>query len=146
MKINAAIYIADPSMLGSRFFDRIDGVQSYESISEGETATGVCFKMTWGVATMHFTPPGDLQEHLKGFAGYAQHVIRDKDTLAYALMRIRYVRMLLGCVIDCDEEQTEEVLSFLFSFNSNLCGLLFFEDTIFDFAGEPLGGPAAVKE
>jgi hypothetical protein len=146
MQMNAAIYIADPSMMGSRFFDRIDGLKSYEGISEGSQAAGIRFIFNWGSVTMHFTPPGDLGEHLEGFMGYAQHIISDPDTLAHALMRIRYVRMLLGCVIEYEEAEIEEVLSFLFSFNSNICGLLFFEDTIFDFSGEPLGGPAAEKQ
>ena len=146
MLTNATIYIADPSMMGSRFFDRIPDIKSFESISEGPTATGVRFRLPWGSVTMNFMPPGDLQEHLRRFSGYAQHIIADQDTLVYTLARIRNVRMSLGCVIDHEESDLKEVLSFLFNFSGNMNGLLFFEDSIFDFTWEPLGGPACEKQ
>lgn len=91
-------------------------------------------------------PPGDLDEHLVGFSGYAQHVIQDRDKLIYTLARIRNVRMSLGCVIEHEEEDTEAVHDFLFSLNAALNGLLFLYDSIFDFSGEPLGGPAADEQ
>jgi len=143
MPKNAAIYIADPSMLGSRLFDRVEGIESYEGTSDGSTATGVRFKFPWGSIAMKFMPPGDIAEHLEGFSGYAQHVIKDRDKLIYTLARIHNVRMSLGCVIEHDEEDTEAVHDFLFGFNAAVNGLLFLYDSIFDFAGEPLGGPAA---
>ena len=142
----AAIYISDPSMMGSRLFDRIPDLKSYEGISDGSSATGVRFTFGWGSVTVNFMPPGDLLSHLDGFSGYARQIVADQDTLAYTLARIRNVRMLLGCVIEHDESEIEEVLSFIFSFTSNINGLLFFEDTIFDFSGEPLGGPACEKQ
>jgi hypothetical protein len=143
MSKNASIYVADPSMLGSRVFDLIDGVQSYESISNGSMATGVRFAFSWGSITMNFMPPGDIQKHLNGFSGYAQHVIQDRDTLIYTLARIRNIRMVIGCVIEVDDTNISAAANFLFAITHALNGLLFAEDSIFDFSGERLGGPEA---
>ena len=49
---NAAIYIADPSLMGSRFFDKIEGIQSYEGLSQGDSATGVRFILDAGQVTI----------------------------------------------------------------------------------------------
>ena len=143
MSQNASIYIADPSMLGSRVFDRIDGVQSYEDTSNGSTATGVRFTFPWGSITMNFTSPDNLQQHLNGFSGYAEHVIKDRDTLIYTLARIRYVRMAIGCVVEVDDSDIAAAANFLVAFTNALNGLLFADDTIWDFNGEALGGKAA---
>ncbi len=143
MPQNASIYISDPSMLGSRVFDHIDGVQSYEGISNSSTATGVRFTFSWGSITMNFTPSDGLQQHLNGFSGYAQHVIKDRQKLVYTLARIRYIRMAIGCVIEVDDSDIAAAANFLFAFTNALNGLLFADDSIWDFNGEVLGGKAA---
>ena len=143
MPANAAIYISDPSLLGSRLFDRIPDIESYEDLSDGTTATGVLLCFAWGQITMSFMPPGDIDEHLRGFSGYAEHIIKDRDVLLYTLSRIRYVRMSIGCVIQHAPEHTEDVHNFLFNFSSVLNGLLFLYDSIYDHNAKELGGPEA---
>jgi hypothetical protein len=147
--MNAAIYISDPSILGSRLFDRIEGIETYEGLGSAEGATGLLFKLTWGRVRMNFMPPGppsgpSLAEHLNGFEGYARGVIKNPKTLAYTLGRIGMVRMCLGCIIEHAESDTNAVHDFLFEFNGHVNGLLFLDDTIYDFSGDALaeGGPA----
>jgi hypothetical protein len=137
---NAAIYIADPSLMGSRFFDKIEGIQSYEGLSPGDSATGVRFTLDAGQVTMNFMPGEQVAQHLKGFAGYAEHVIKDRDRLIYAQSRIHYVRLVCGCVITPDFDDDGKIQDFLFQFTGAANGLLFFADTIFDYDGRALGG------
>ena len=137
---NAAIYIADPSLMGSRFFDKIEGIQSYEGLYQGDSATGVRFILDAGQVTMNFMPGEQVAQHLKGFAGYAEHVIKDRDQLIYAQSRIHYVRLICGCVITPDFDDDGKIQDFLFQFTGAANGLLFFADAIFDYDGQALGG------
>jgi hypothetical protein len=66
MPRNASLYIADPSMLGSRAFDRIEGIESYEGLNDTGRASGVRFKTAWGSMTVNLMPGERLPEHLKG--------------------------------------------------------------------------------
>jgi hypothetical protein len=137
---NAAIYIADPSLMGSRFFDKIRDVHSYEGISAGNAASGVRFRLHAGEVTINFMPDQEIAEHLKGFAGYAQDVVKDRDQLIYVRSRIYYVRLVCGCVITPDFDDGGTIERFLFQFARAANGLLFLSDTIFDYDGKPLGG------
>lgn len=140
---NAAIYIADPSLMGSRFFDKLEGIRSYEGLSEGNSATGVRFTLDAGQVTMNFMPGHQVISHLQGFTGFAQKIIQDKDVLIYAQARIHYVRLVCGCVITPRFDDACTILDFLFRFTKGANGLLFFADTIFDYDGKPLGGQYA---
>ncbi|MFQ3613923.1 MAG: hypothetical protein SNJ68_09455 [Cyanobacteriota bacterium] len=137
---NAAIYIADPSLMGSRLFDRIGSIQSYEDLSEGTVATGVRFTLAAGQVIMNFMPEHQVEQHLKGFSSFAQHIIPDRDQLIYVLTRIHYVRLVCGCVITPDFDDEGTIEEFLFQFTAAVNGLLFLADTIFDYDGRPLGG------
>lgn len=141
MPLNAAIYISDPSMLNSRVFQSIPAIKSSESLSEGSDAIGVRFTCDWGRITMNFMPEGQLAGHLNGFAGYARTVVPGEN-LVFVLARIKHVRMCLGCVIEHDDDRVNEVYEFLGRFNSAMNGLLFLDDTIYDWSGQVLGGPA----
>jgi hypothetical protein len=137
---NAAIYIADPSLLGSRFFDRIEGIKSYEGINMGTSATGVRFNLDPGQIAMNFMPEHQVAQHLNGFSGFAQRIIQDKDQLIYAQARIHNVRLVCGCIVTPDFDKGGKLLDFLFRFNGAVNGLLFYSDTIFDYDGQALGG------
>ncbi len=141
--MNAAIYISDPSILGSSLFKRIEGIESHEGLSSDEGATGMRLKLAWGRVTLSFMPPDHLAEHLNGFEGYARGVIKNPKALAYTLGRIGMVRMCLGCAFEYAESDTDAVHDFLFAFNGAVNGLLFLYDTIYDFSGDALGGPNA---
>ncbi len=142
---NAALYIADPSLMGSRLFDKLEGVRSYESISAGGSATGVRFTLDAGQVTMNFMPGERVAHHLKVFAGFAQQVINDNDRLVYVQSRIHYARLVCGCVITPDFDSNGTIEDFLFQFTSATNGLLLLADTIFDYDGEALGGHHAVE-
>ena len=136
----AALYIADPSILGPRLFDQIDCILSYERLLEGDSATGFRLTLEAGQVTINFMPQEQVPKHLEGFAGYAETVITDKDLLLYTRSRIYYVRLVCGCVITPGFDDDDKIQEFLFQFNCAVNGLLFFSDTIFDYDGESLGG------
>jgi hypothetical protein len=135
---NAAIYLADPSMIGSRLFQHIDGIRSYEGLSQGSLASGVRFVLDAGQVTMNFMPEQQVPPHLQGFCGFAQHTIKDKDNLIYALARIRHVRFVCGCVITPDFDEAGTIQDFLFRFTHATNGLLFLANRIFDYDGQQL--------
>jgi hypothetical protein len=139
----ATIYIADPSLMGSKSFGQIEGIRSYESLSEGGYATGVRLTVDAGQVTMNFMPKGLVAHHLEGFGDYARSIIADKDRLVYVLSRIDYVRLVVGCVITPCFDEAGKVQEFLLRFNLHFNGLLFVLDSIFDYDGQPLGGPLA---
>lgn len=128
-------------MLGSRLFDRIEAIESYEDISDGSVATGIRFKLRWGSITMNFTPGNKVADHLQGLSGWLHHNLTDRDTLIYALARVHHVRMVIGCVIEHDESSSGDVFDFLLRFNISLNGLLFVCDSLLDFTGDAIAGP-----
>jgi hypothetical protein len=138
MPDNAAIYIADPSMMGSRMFDRIEGIQSYDGLGQGGDATGVQFTLDAGQVDMNFMPGQQVTQHLQGFSGFARQVIKDKDVLIYTLARIHHVRLVCGCVITPGFDDAGVIEDFLFRFTNAANGLLFLANTIFDCDGQPL--------
>ena len=127
-------------MLGSRVFHKIPDVGKYTGLNDNEQATGVKFSWENREITMNFMPASEVKEHLDGFSGWVQKVLDDKDQLIYVLARIRYVRMVLGCVVEPGFDEEGLNGAFLFNFNMNLNGLLFYNNTIFDFDGEPIAG------
>ncbi len=145
MPSNAAIYIADPSILGSRTLDEIVDIESYEGLNQNKQASGFRLRLAWGVITVNFMPSEQLPGHLQGFASYAEKLIKNQDTLIYTLARIHHVRMCLGCVIEHAPESELTVQEFLFRLNNELNGLLFLYDTIFDKDGQALGKAGAVQ-
>ncbi|MEI8363803.1 MAG: hypothetical protein WCG35_11385 [Betaproteobacteria bacterium] len=141
MPNNAAIYISDPSMIGSRLFDDIPAIEAYEDFSSNENATGFLLKMPWGHIKLNIMPSEHLPNHLKGFEGYIRNQQLSKDELIYTLSRLYYVRMCLGCEIVHTSESEDDVIEFLASINSLLNGLMFIYDSVLDWNGEALCGP-----
>ena len=138
---NATVYIADPSMLGSRVFDTLESIQAYEGISEGSEAKGFVLRFPWGECQCNIMAAEDLPEHLGGFENYVRSQSVGSDSLVYAISRLSNVRMCIGLVITHDQEREEEVLGVLFNLNASLNGLLFLYDTVWDWSGEALCGP-----
>ena len=144
MPDNAAIYITDPSLLGSRLFDHVEAIQSYQAISNEGTATGILFDIGVANVQMNFMPQQELSNHLNGFAGYARQIFSgDQDDLLYLLSRIRHVSFIMGCVILPGFDEGGKVEAFLFELTSRLNGLLFIHNSIVDHDGKPLAGPLA---
>ena len=82
------LYIADPSLMGTKLFARILGIHSYEGIGRGSEATGVRFALGAGQVAMTFMPGDQMAEHLKGFSAFAEDAIEDRDQIVYVLARI----------------------------------------------------------
>ena len=137
---NAAIYIADPGMIGSKIFDKLTNVSSYESVSDGEAATGVIFNLPPGQVKINFMPGDQIQRHLEGLMGFAQQTIPDQEKMYYALSRIYHVQLVGGCVVTPGFDQGGIIEQCLRDLVARLNGLLFIHDTIFDYDGERLGG------
>ena len=149
MPETAAIYIADPSLLmGPRFLDSLEGVQSYEGINVGDAAVGLRFTFEAGQVEMNFLAKDQMPQHLRNIDGYARTVVKDSNQLAYVQARLHYVRLVCGCVITPDYDDTGTIEDFLFRFNRAVNGLLVASDQIFDYDGEVLGGvgPEATPE
>ena len=134
----ATIYIADPSMMGSRLFQKVGGIRRYDGLTQNGSATGVRFALDAGQVTMNFMPEEQVAEHLRGFSGFAEHVIKDRERLVYFIARIGYVRLVCGCVITPDFDDGGTIRKFLFRFTRSANSLLFLGDTIFDFDGVAL--------
>ncbi len=128
--------------MGSRLFDALKDIKAYEGLSEGEEATGVRLTFAWGSITMNFMLGDAVEQHLVGLEGYVRSMITDNDKLIYTLARIRGVRLVLGCVILHEEQDTDVVHDFLFAFNNRTNGLMFLYDSVFDYNGEAFAGPA----
>ena len=142
MADNAAIYIADPTMLGSRLFALFPEIRSAKDKSDGTTATGLVLEVGAFVIDINFMPTAEMPAHLQGFSGYVQHVFAgSQDDLIYTLSRIRQVRLVMGCLIEPGFDEAGEVLNFLVEFTNRLNGLLFVHDSIVNFDGEVLAGP-----
>jgi hypothetical protein len=93
---------------------------------------------------MNFMPQNEIPQHLKGFAGYAEHVFTgNRDDLIYLLSRIRQVNFVMGCVITPGFEEHGRVEAFLLELTNRLNGLLFIYNSIIDYDGKPLAGPLA---
>lgn len=139
----ATVYIADPSLLGSRLFDEMDVIQSYEGVSQNGSAVGVNFDIGAANIRMNFMPVDEIEEHLAGLTGYIHSVCKDRDQLVYTLSRVRRVCFVLGCVIEPGFDDDGIVQDFLLEFNRRLNGLLLIWDSLVDFNGQPLIGPLA---
>jgi hypothetical protein len=142
MPANATFYLSDPSLMGSRLFDALEDIERYEGLSEGDDATAVELTLAWGSITMNFKYGPELENHLIGLESYIRSVISDEDMLVYTLARVHQVRLALGCVISHEENDSDAVHEFLFAFNNRTNGLMFLYDSVFDYNGEALGGPA----
>ena len=144
MPSNATIYLADNSLLGSKFLKRYPQIESYEEISDGESAVGLRLQIPGAIITMSFMPTAEVGPHLLGLAGYSRHTHQgSEDDLVYVLARIHEVRYVIGCVVEPEFDEAGDVEDFLVRFASGLNGLLFIWDSIIDYDGDALLGPLA---
>jgi len=140
---HATIYIADPLLLGSKVFDTIPGIQSYEGMSdESGNATGFKLHTGHGACVMNFMPSHMIEGHLAGMSGYAQQEVRDKEQLPYVLHRISQMRFVIGCVAPSGFGDGGEMIETLMQLNSALNGLYFMGDSLFDHDAKPIAGSA----
>jgi hypothetical protein len=139
----ATIYIADPSLVGSKVFDTIPGIQSYEGTSDANgTATGLRLRTSAGECIMNFMPAHMIEQHLAGMSGYAEQHVRDKDQLPYVLHRISQMRFVIGCVAPTGFGDDGEMIETLMQLNGALNGLCFMGDSLFDHDAQPIAGSA----
>ena len=139
----ATIYIADPSLLGSKVFDTIPGIEAYEGRSD-ETGKAIGFKVRTkvGECVMNFMPVERIGEHLAGISAYAEKEVRDRERLPYVLHRIQQVRFVIGCVAPTGFGEGGEMIETLMRLSGALNGLFFMGDSLFDHDGQPLAGSA----
>ncbi len=130
--MNAAIYISDPSILGSKLFDQIKEIKSYKDMSKNGLATGLVLTLDFGEATFNFMQPEELENHLKGFASYAMQTIENKEGRARVLSKIHNVKYVLGGSFIVSPGAEEKMEKFIFDFKDKLNGLLFMRDGIFE--------------
>jgi hypothetical protein len=139
----ATIYIADPSLLGSKVFDTVPGIQSYEGMSDDNgNATGFKMRTRFGECIMNFMPAHMIEEHLAGMSEYAQQEVRDKEQLSYIFTRIRGMRFVIGCVAPSGFGDDGEMIETLMQLNGALNGLYFMGDSLFDYDAQPIAGSA----
>lgn len=142
MPANAAIYIADPSLLGAKFLSRFSAIQSYQGLQTGEQATGLLLNIGVAQLTLNFMPSEQIPAHLNGFSGYARRIgCADEDKLIYTLSRIHCVNFVMGCIIHPGFDEGGQTLDFLLAFTRGLNGLLLVHNSVIDYDGEVLAGP-----
>jgi hypothetical protein len=143
MTDNAAIYISDPTLLGTKFFGKFGEIKSYESLQEGDHATGLAIDLGFSKIQMNFMPSDKVLTHLNGFEGYIQTVgCKDDDTLLYTLSRLRQVQFVIGCVINPNFDKEGKTIRFLMDFAGKLNGLVFIHNSVVDYDGETLVKPS----
>ena len=140
MPDNTSFYISDPSIIGSKLFDDIASITSYEGLSEEDGASGFKLYTNWGNITLSIMPSEQLESHLNGFDGYIRSQTENEDELVYILGRLHYVLLVLGCIIEHEEKDEDAVHAFLFEFNMRLNGLMFLHDSVWDWTSEVLCG------
>ena len=138
----ATLYLADPSLLGSKVLDAVPGILSYEGLSENDTATGLRLQLKAGEVVMNFMPAHMIEEHLAGLAGHAEQTIRDREKLPHVLQRISQVKFVVGCVVSQGFDDKGTMLEVLMRLNAELNGLFFLGDSLFDQDAQPLAGSA----
>ena len=66
MNSNATIYIADPSLIGSKLFDQFSEIKKVTPLSEGKSATGLAMDLDYASIQMNFIPIVN-ESWVKGF-------------------------------------------------------------------------------
>ena len=141
MSDNAAVYISDPSLLGAKFLKEFKEIKTYRGVQKGEQATGLKVDLGISQILMNFMPAEQIQTHLNGLEGFIRKVgCANNDKLLYTLSRVRYVRFVIGCVINPGFDKDGKTLQFLGNFACGLNGLLFVQNSVLDYDGEALAG------
>lgn len=140
MNMNAALYISDPAMVGSRLFDRSPDILSYEAFGNETPERGFKLRLEWGEIVCKMMRAESMARHLRGLEDHMQGKFISADDSIYFSNRLRYVRTCLGLQISHKDDAENEVHQFLFSMNEVLAGLLYMHDTVWDWSREALVG------
>lgn len=141
---NATLYLADSSLLGSKFFSRYREIQQFAGINVEGSNIGLCLTLSETTIRMFYMPAQDVPGHLASFLGYVSAIHEGSgEEREHLLNRIRNVRYVLGCTMDSTSQDVPSMSSFLLSFSAGLNGLLFMSHQIIDFDGAVVLGPIA---
>ncbi|MEM8861247.1 MAG: hypothetical protein AAGD96_23215 [Chloroflexota bacterium] len=142
---NATFYIPDPTVFGTKLFDRFPEINSAQPFSTEEVATGMLLETTWGEIKFNVMPPEQMGPHLNSFANFIHQHCPVKSDDMYMRGRLTHVRWVLGCNIKHEPNQQQTVGQFLLRFNDQLNGTLFFDNTVWDWNGKPMVGRYAER-
>lgn len=129
----ATLYLADPSIVGSKVLNNFSQIISYADKSDDDKATGIVIKLTEAEIDMNFMPYVELGEHLEGFKGFAYDNICQNVDPQYVLSRIHNVRLVIGCVVNPQFDEAGKIFQFLQSLNKAYNSLLFCNNRVFDY-------------
>lgn len=138
--MECTIYVSDPSLLTSKLFERYldDQVESFVGLESNGRPAGIEFRLDSGVVQMLFVDGEEANAHLSGLKALIEAEV-PKGRRNYVLNRASNIRLVLGCVIEAQDEQI--VREFLMGFTMDICGLaLFSPRDLMDFDGEILTG------
>jgi hypothetical protein len=139
---NASMYIADPSLVGSKMFDQFTQIKHVTPLSESGRATGMVLDLKFATIQMNFMPPEDIEAHLVGFENYVRSIFHGhEDDLCYVIARLHSIKLPIGMVTEPDFESEPRIIEFLYEFNNKFNGLLFLCNSVVDFDGKLLVGP-----
>jgi hypothetical protein len=136
--VHATFYISDPSLIGSKFFDRFPEVTKLEGAGTKRKATGFVLTTNWGKIRLKFMPEREVQQHMSGFTSFLSRALSDPDARVYALNRLNYVRLCMACTFETADGTDAAVGKFLQRLNRGLNGVLVTDAAIFDFDGTKL--------
>jgi hypothetical protein len=129
----ATLYVADPSVIGSKVLNTFPQILSYSAKSSDGRAAGMVIKLDVAEIDMNFMEPEKLEEHLEGFKIFAHDHVSDGIDVLYVLSRIHSVRMVIGCVIHPGFDDQGKVLDFLSQLNKAYKALLLCDNKLFDY-------------
>jgi len=140
MAYQVSFYIADPSLLGSKLFNRLKAIKSNKALQTDENATGIELQVESSTIKISFMPSKDVPEHLRGFEGYVQTIgCENNDKLIYTLGRLRSVVVVAGC--SASSEKSEKIEQFFMDLAFELRCVLYDGGYVIDFDGEILVNP-----
>lgn len=135
---NVCVYIADPSLFGSRHLDKFSEIKSYRSLSMGKQATGLILELESTTLELNLLPSDKIKEHLEGLRGFAINYALKQEDVTHILSRIYEIQMVIGCIIKPGFDDKGQVLDFIKRFSSSLNSLLFYNNSLLDYDGKCL--------
>mgnify|MGYP001170561888 FL=1 len=142
MPANPKIFITDPSMLGSKLFDALPMVKSFNSIEDEAGAQGILLETPWGKVKISFIAEDALTAEIEALEGFIESKLAsNEDQQMYVMTRTYYLQMALDLEISQNEKNDDDLHNFLFEFNSALNGIMFLYDSIWDYDTSPICGP-----
>ncbi|MHC5057370.1 MAG: hypothetical protein ACYTKD_22075 [Planctomycetota bacterium] len=141
MSDKACIYVADPTLVGSKLFDQIEAIKDWRGTGSDDKAKGVEFDLGSASIRCTFMQGKELARHLEDFEDFIREALEDdSDGRLYAIARARQIRLAIGCVVEPDFDQDEVGMDFIMEFTTRVRGMLFVGSLLIDYDGEPLIG------